>query len=80
MYLSYISGATGPNLSYIVVGDEFFPLRNNMLRPYPGRNLSKEKCVFNYHLSRAHRIVENAFGIYTCFKVKSSILKIECHF
>ena len=63
MYLSCISGATGPSLPYVVVGDEAFPLRKNMLRPYPGRNLNKEKSVFNYRSSRARRIVENAFGI-----------------
>ena len=25
---------------YVIVGDEAFPLRTNMLRPYPGRNLT----------------------------------------
>ena len=65
MYLLCISGATGLSLPYIVVGDEAFPLRNNMLRPYHGRNMNKEKSVFNYRLSRVRRIVENAFGILT---------------
>ena len=36
---SPLPGTTGPNLPYIIVGDEAFPLRANMLRPYPGRNL-----------------------------------------
>ena len=33
-------GTTTPQLPYTIVGDAAFPLRNYMLRPYPGRNLS----------------------------------------
>ena len=34
-----LPGSVSPKLPYVVVGDEVFPLRGNMLRPYPGRNL-----------------------------------------
>ena len=61
--LKYISGTTGPVLPFTFVGDEAFPLRRYMLRPYAGRHLDQRKAVFNYRLSRARRIVENAFGI-----------------
>lgn len=48
---------------YMFIADEGFPLKTNMMRPYPSRDLDDSKRIFNYRLSRARRTVENAFGI-----------------
>ncbi len=55
----------GSNLTlpYAFVGDEAFPLRSDVMKPFSFRNLDHEQRIFNYRLSRARRTVENAFGI-----------------
>ena len=50
-------------LPYVMVADDPFSLRNDLMKPYPFRNLSREKIVFIYRLSRARRVVEIAFSI-----------------
>lgn len=50
---------------YVIIGDSAFPLKRNIMRPYPEPHtiVNMEKRVFNYRLCRARRIVENSFGI-----------------
>ncbi|XP_077263980.1 uncharacterized protein LOC143898401 [Temnothorax americanus] len=50
-------------LPYVLVGDEAFPLTEYMMRPYPGKDMTLEKRLYNYRLSLARRTVENVFGI-----------------
>ena len=77
LYLSHKLDIPGPkplpnapqfgNMPHVIVADEAFPLKPNIMRPYPHsknvRRLSHPKQIYNYRLSRAHHIVENAFVI-----------------
>lgn len=47
----------------IIVGDNAFPLKEYLLKPFPDTRLTLKQKIFNYRLSRARRVVENAFGI-----------------
>ena len=53
----------GRPVEYFMVGDDAFALKPWMVKPYPSRGLSTHERIFNYRLSRARRVVENAFGI-----------------
>ena len=50
-------------ISFVILGDDAFALKNYMTKPFPQRNLTIEKRIYNYRHSRARRISENMFGI-----------------
>ncbi|XP_070383568.1 uncharacterized protein [Dermacentor albipictus] len=62
-------------IPYVIVGDEAFPLKTFLMRPYARRELQKhrlspsgpedyqQRATFNNRLSRARRVIENLFRI-----------------
>lgn len=54
---------TKDHLNFVFVTDESFALHENLLTPFPQKGITGQKKIFNYRLSRADRVVENAFGL-----------------
>ena len=56
----------GRVVPHCILGDEAFPLRPDLMRPYPRHKnalLPRDQRVFNYRQSRGRRLSECAFGI-----------------
>jgi hypothetical protein len=48
---------------FVIVADDAFPLKENILKPFSRKSMNRNERIFNYRLSRARRVVENAFDI-----------------
>lgn len=69
---------TNSETALVFVGDEAFSLRTDFLKPYPQRELTHDRRVFNFRLSRARRVVENAFGILSSrFRIYHSAINMK---
>lgn len=54
---------TCENMNFAFVADDAFALIENILEPFPMRNVTLNQRIFNDRLSRACRVVEKAFWI-----------------
>lgn len=54
---------TKEKLNFVFIGDAAFGLHEHILTPYPEKGLDYPKRIFNYRVSRARNVVENAFGL-----------------
>lgn len=80
LHLPEVQPLPGCNTSIpsVLVADDAFALKPNLMKPYPGRNLALSQRVFNYRLSRARRCIENAFGIMSAhFRVLRSPVHLD---
>lgn len=54
---SPLPATTSTNFPFVIVGDEAFPLKKNLLRPYPGRYLPGKLKLLLYYLHRPHIMI-----------------------
>ena len=66
-------------IPYFISADSAFALAENIMKPYAGDHAKGSvKRIFNYRLSRARRVVENAFGIISAvFRVLRKTMMLQ---
>lgn len=59
----YSKQLNGIDIPVLIIGDSAFRLSKSVMKPYPFHYEKDERTRnFNYYLSKARRVVENAFG------------------
>lgn len=51
------------NLNFVFIGDEASALHRHLLKPFSQNDLTYERRIYNYRLSRGRNVVENVFGL-----------------
>lgn len=65
---------------YLLVADDAFALKPNILKPHSSRDLTGLQRIFNYRLSRARRVIENVFGVMSArFRVLRSPISLDAN-
>ena len=73
-----VVGETQQPLPYMIVGDEAFPLKEEIMKPYARKQLDDATRIFNYCLPRIRRVSENAFGILSSrFRILHTIINLN---
>lgn len=60
-----LTAGSASEVPFVFVGDDAYALTAKLMKPFARKNLTAEKRIYNYRLSRARRIVECAFGMLT---------------
>ncbi|PIO24662.1 hypothetical protein AB205_0078990, partial [Aquarana catesbeiana] len=69
------------SLSFVFVAHEAFALGEHLMKPFTMRTLTPEQRIFNYRLSHARRVVENACGnLSSWFRLFLTPINLLCCF
>jgi hypothetical protein len=61
-------------MNFVFVADGAFVLTENIFKPFPRKDLTQEKQIFNYRLFCTLQSVENALGVLAaCFRIFHTI-------
>lgn len=66
------------SVPFVIVADDAFAFKPEMMKPYTGNHLSATERIFNYRLSRGRRCIENTFGVLSArFRVFRSPIALD---
>jgi hypothetical protein len=65
------------SVPYVFIGDEAYPLLDNVLKPYSGENFDLDSVCFKKQLSRARKTIGCVFSIlYSKWRIFSEAIEI----